>query len=235
LTLKWLPTLANLAAIVAFGLLVWGYFDLRPTLVKLRPEPIPTLSGLGAYEDVSPLGGQPLDQLAGPALWLEGFVTNDGTALASGLALELALQEPAEDRYGEQFRPVTHLLLGVVGTPSSYVSDVASAIPWNEWASLLPFAMADSDGWARLYLPPIPPGTYLQVFVGLPVAYCQELTVPVVQAAFANGLDVRLIHLTEATKARFFDGEQPPGKPELLDEIHLPFRNAYLDWHGVED
>jgi hypothetical protein len=223
----------NVVTIATFALLVF----LSPTVVRLHPEAIPQLSGFGAFEDVSDLGidePEALDRLRGPVIWLEGFVANAGTALASGLALEVVLQEDTEVKYGKEVRPTTRMLMGVVGDTNAYQPDVDSALEWNEWDKLSERNLADIDSWSRLYLPPIPPGAYVQVFIGLPGAYCKELTIAAVQKAIAGGVAVRLVQLTQATKASSFHGEEIPGHPRVIDGLRLQFRNRYLDWSGVE-
>lgn len=232
-TLSALPVFANVVTIATFALLVF----LSPTVVRLRPEAIPQLSAFGAFEDISLLGidePEALDRLRGPVAWLEGFVANAGTALASGLALEVAFQEDAVVTYGKVVRPTTRMLVGVVGDPNAYQPDVDSALEWNEWDKLSERNLADIDSWSRLYLPPIPPGAYVQVFVGLPVAYCKKLTIATVQRVIAGGAALRLVQLTQATKASSFHGEEIPGRPRVIDELRLRFRNGYLDWSGVE-
>jgi len=234
--LKWIPTFANVGAVVTSVLVLVGYCTLQPTLVKLRPEPVPCLSSLGAYENVTWASGSEgeLRAVLGPAVWLEGYITNDGTALASGLALEVALQEENEDYFGRPVRPVTNLLTGTAVAPSAHVPDVADALPWEDSQALLPFRLAQIAGWARLYLPPIPPGTYVQVFVGLPIDSVLQLSFPKVAEAVVGDLAVRLVRLTEPTRAAASHGEGAPGRPEVLQKLTLPIKDAFLDWHGIE-
>lgn len=233
---RFVSLLADLATIGAFVLIVIGLINLSATLVKLQPEAVPVLSGFAAYEYVNdPFADDPeyLDKLDGPVVWLEGFVTNDGTALASGLALEVAIQEPVEDSYGQRRRPVTVLLVGKASEPNAYSPELATEIPWANFGSLLPYQLADMQAWSRLYLPPVPPGSYVQVLIGLPASCCKELTLVKVRESIQNGVTVRLVHLTKPTFARSSYGKQIPGEPDVISESHLQFTNVYLDWHGV--
>jgi hypothetical protein len=167
-------------------------------------------------------------------LWVKGFVTNDGSALASGLALEIALDERAGQRDGETVRPTTRLLIGVIGSPSTYTDDIAQTIHWADPASYAALRLGNIDGRARLYLPPIPPQTYVQVFIALGPQDAERLTEPAIAAALAGPASLRLVQLTSSTAAMHSYGEDTPGKPKVLGELQLPFRNAFLDWHGVE-
>ncbi len=228
--------LAAISAIATFILMLFAYLRLSPTLVELRPEPVPVLSGFAAYEYVNdPYSddAEYLDAISGPVVWIEGYIANDGTALASDLALEIGIQEPVEDSYGRQVRPVTEKLLGIVGGSDAYNSELAQIIPWASRESFNAYRLANMHGWSRLYLPPISAGSYIQVLVGLPATYSKDLTIIKVRHAVSQGVSLRLVRMTKPTQARSSYGEEVPGEPELLDELHLRFKNVFEDWHGV--
>ncbi|MCX6092271.1 MAG: hypothetical protein NTX23_05340 [Candidatus Bipolaricaulota bacterium] len=229
--LRALPIIANAVGVLSFVILLIGLIYVRPTLVRLHPEAIPKLSGFGAYETLS---DDVVVDSARPVAWVEGFVTNDGNALASGLALEVALDESAQQRYGEAVRPATSLLIGVIGSPSTYRSDIAQTIHWADRASYTAFQLGNIDGRARLYLPPIPPQAYVQVFIALGPQDAERLTKPAVAAALAGPASLRLVQMMSPTQAMHSYGEATLGAPKVLGELQLSFRNAFLDWHGVE-
>lgn len=231
--------IANAAGILTIILFLIGYCSLKPSLVRLHPEAVPRLSSYGAFEAITYANdggtGEGLRQVRGPAVWLEGYVTNDGTALASGLALEVAVDDAAANVAGERVQKVGSILLGVALPFSSRVADVAGALPWDDWAACASFQMAEIGDWERLYLPPIPPGTYVQVCVGLPVDYVLVLTPQRVLQAVARGISVRLVQLTEPTRAMSSYGTAVPGSPVVLDELTIQVKDAFLDFHGVGD
>jgi|GEM_PF-3664977 len=226
-----LEVLADVSAIVTLGFLIWGVISLQPTLVRLRPEPIAQLSSFGAFEEVHDV----LEETANrPVLWFEGFVTNDGTALASGLALEVALDEPVVEVYDIARRQVTRMLIGFVGPVSTYTPALPASIDWIEPTSYKSLRTADIAGWARLYLPPIPPQSFLQVTLALSPSDAEGLTEGLVARAISGAATVRLVRLGEITKAESAYGDEIPGKPEILQIQEVRFRNAHADWAGVE-
>jgi len=189
--------IANIATIYGVVLVLITIFKLSPQIVSIQEKPKLLLHSFRASEGVywSKLIGGNLIEYNIPEVYINGYVSNIGTAIASNIAFEFKLL--AADN---NFKPCRCFRAYIFPDPKSTIPPISDLV-WHglvEGSDIIIIPLMEVRSWTRLELPPIPPDNSIGIAIGFSENYATELEREQLKHVVTDKVSIRIIKMGDS-------------------------------------
>ena len=222
ISLKWnLNKITNIITIygIAAGILI--YFQVSTQLVEIEPKANLKLFSFDAIRTIS-VGHEtiisPINKKI-PPVYFKGYLCNIGNALSNNIAFEFKW-----DKFNSKYDIGDYLSYLIYYESSQIVPDIES-LRWPECDSCKSIDKV-SNGWYRIYIPPIFPSKLVGILVVLNENFINTLSIKEITNLTHDYIKLRLVQYSDRLIKEPIEKKVILGKEKLdiIEDYILPIR-----------